>query len=211
MFSSSRPKVRKALPLPLCHRAHLLCRGPEPRTLSIARLAPRSIGCSCLCRPCLVFPTLNYCRSQWPAGAHSQSRCPAVSRPRVTARPAGAKGFSGTVVNGPVDDMLEVPPLHPLPPTHSPQPHVHTYAPPHTYPYTQHIHPRTEPTHTHGTHTLASTLASTTVSSEQPSCWSRMALGPCLKLAGTSPVNARRLWKGRSIFSRATENGPAFL
>ena len=30
------------------------------------------------------------------------------------------------------------------------------------------------------------------------------------KRAGTSPVNARRLWKGRSIFSRATENGPAF-
>ena len=28
--------------------------------------------------------------------------------------------------------------------------------------------------------------------------------------ACTSPVNARRLWKGRSIFSRATENGPAF-
>ena len=26
-----------------------------------------------------------------------------------------------------------------------------------------------------------------------------------------SPVNARRLWEGRSIFSRATENGPAFV
>ena len=30
------------------------------------------------------------------------------------------------------------------------------------------------------------------------------------KRAGSSPVNARRLWKGGSIFSRATENGPAF-
>ena len=30
------------------------------------------------------------------------------------------------------------------------------------------------------------------------------------KRAGTSPVNARRFWKGRPIFSRATENGPAF-
>ena len=30
------------------------------------------------------------------------------------------------------------------------------------------------------------------------------------KRAGTSPVNARQAWKGRSIFSRATENVPAF-
>ena len=30
------------------------------------------------------------------------------------------------------------------------------------------------------------------------------------KRAGTSPVSTRRLWKGRPIFSRATENGPAF-
>ena len=30
------------------------------------------------------------------------------------------------------------------------------------------------------------------------------------KRAGTSFVHARKLWKGRSIFSRSTENGPAF-
>ena len=32
---------------------------------------------------------------------------------------------------------------------------------------------------------------------------------PFPRRAGTSPVCARRFWKGRSIFSRATESGPA--
>ena len=36
------------------------------------------------------------------------------------------------------------------------------------------------------------------------------ALGTCAKRAGTSPVSARRLWKGSPIFSPATENGPSF-
>ena len=36
------------------------------------------------------------------------------------------------------------------------------------------------------------------------------APGNGIQRAGTPPVNARRLWKGRSIFSRATENGPDF-
>ena len=43
--------------------------------------------------------------------------------------------------------------------------------------------------------------------------WHRQELsfnGGCAQRAGTSLVNMRRSWKGRSIFSRATEDGPAF-
>ena len=50
-----------------------------------------------------------------------------------------------------------------------------------------------------------------------PQLCNRSALGvsgsnnfDCRKRAGTSPLYARRLWKDRSIVSRATENGPAF-
>ena len=49
-----------------------------------------------------------------------------------------------------------------------------------------------------------------------PQLCNRSALGvsgsnnfDCRKRAGTSPLYARRLWKDRSIVSRATENGPA--
>ena len=50
-------------------------------------------------------------------------------------------------------------------------------------------------------------------SSRACSCkpWRRSCNKTCSsKRAGTSAVCVRRLWKGRSIFSRATENGPAF-
>ena len=42
------------------------------------------------------------------------------------------------------------------------------------------------------------------------SCCRATSLCSCCKRVGTSPVDARRSWKGRSIFSRATENRPAF-
>ena len=57
----------------------------------------------------------------------------------------------------------------------------------------------------------AATRSTSALRRPAASCGASLSAAGAYKRAGTSPVHARRFWKGRSVFSRATENGPAFL